>query len=594
MKDWAAAGTGRAAAAIPTNPPRSKVKRDRMRRTQLLPNIAGTLIGRSGRRKQALSAGLCLAVLLGGCGDFMKDPIGALTPRLVEEKDSRAAFVYGSLAGDDSHAVVAAHETLANGGSAADAAVAMYFTLAVTQPATAGLGGGGICLVHNPLAGAVEVLDFIPPPATGQGSLKVAVPGNVRGMATLHARYGRLGWSQLVRVAEDMARDGVPMSRSLNARLEAHAGRIYGDREVQTVFADASGRTLAPPARVQQLDLGAMLGQIRARGAGEFYTGPVARNMVQAVQAQGGNLQSEDLRNFLPQWRQPVSMPVGNTLLHVPPPPAALGLVSAQVWQMLMLDSRYAQAPAQERSHLLVESTKRALVDRTGWLAPDSSLREDSANILGERRIRGLMTSYQPGRPTPVASPAGALPADGADASGFVIVDGQGVAVACSITLFNDFGTGRMAPRTGFFLAPPPGHAANSAYGLMPLMVTDPATRRFRYAATGSGGAEAASAVVQTTLGALVDGLPLREAIARPRVHHPGWPDQAVVEQNLPEADRNALASRGHSLVAVPAVGRVNAVHCPGGVPDRDDRPRCVSAPDTRGEGLGLNLEASK
>lgn len=532
-------------------------------------------------------AGFCLAALLGGCSK-----VDSLLPTLVEEKDSRAAFVYGSLAGDDSHAVVAAHEALANGGSAADAAVAMYFTLAVTQPATAGLGGGGVCLVHNPLAGAVEVLDFIPPPAAGEGALRVAVPGNVRGMATLHARYGRLGWSQLVRVAEDMAREGVPMSRNLNARLEAHAGRLYADREVQAVFADPNGATLAPPTRVQQLDLGALLGQIRARGAGEFYNGPVARNIVQAVQAEGGNLRADDLRAFLPQWRASVSVPMGGMLLHVPPPPAALGLVTAEMWQMLALDGRYAQTPPAERPHLLVETAKRALVDRTGWLAPDSSARQDSATLLGERHLRGLMSSYQPGRATAVAPPAGTLPADGADATGFVIVDGQGVAVACSVTLFNDFGTGRMAQRTGFFLAPPPGYAANSAFGIAPVMVTDPATRSFRYAATGGGGSEAASAVVQTTLAALVDRVPLREAVALPRVHHLGWPDQAVVERGLDEAARNALAARGHAVVAVPAIGRVNAVYCPNGVPDGDE-PRCVAAPDTRGEGLGLNLEAA-
>ena len=182
------------------------------------------------------------------------------------------------------------------------------------------------------------------------------------------------------------------------------------------------------------------------------------------------------------------------------------------------------------------------------------------------------------------------LPADGADASGFVIVDGQGVAVACSVSLFNDFGTGRMAQRTGFFLAPPPSYAANSAYGIAPLMVTEPATRRFRYAATGGGGSEAASAVVQTTLATLIDNMPLREAIAQPRVHHPGWPDQAVVERSLPDAARNALTSRGHALVAVPAIGRVNAVDCPTGVPSGRE-PRCISAPDPRGEGLGLNLD---
>src|SRR5262245_18651398 len=109
----------------------------------------------------------------------------------------------GVAVADDPRAVIAARDILVAGGSAADAAVALYFTLAVTLPSSAGLGGGGICLVHAPDSERPYVLDFLPR-ASADGS--IGLPGNVRGMAMLHAEYGRIRWMQLLAPAEDLAR----------------------------------------------------------------------------------------------------------------------------------------------------------------------------------------------------------------------------------------------------------------------------------------------------------------------------------------------------------------------------------------------------
>src|SRR5690606_41835869 len=86
---------------------------------------------------------------------------------------------------------------------AAGAAIALYFTLAVTYPIGASLGGGGECIVYDVKANKLENLQFFnQSPAEGGN---VAIPGNIRGMAALHARYGKLPWSQLLVPAEQLA-----------------------------------------------------------------------------------------------------------------------------------------------------------------------------------------------------------------------------------------------------------------------------------------------------------------------------------------------------------------------------------------------------
>ncbi|HEY9548997.1 MAG TPA: gamma-glutamyltransferase, partial [Kiloniellaceae bacterium] len=109
-------------------------------------------------------------------------------PGVIAPVEGFAGFV----AGDEPRAVTIGRDVIGNGGSAADAAVAMYFAMAVTLPSRVGLAGGGICLAHNSGLGFqegapfAEVFEFLPDPAAPERP-SLAGP---RAMAVLHARHG--------------------------------------------------------------------------------------------------------------------------------------------------------------------------------------------------------------------------------------------------------------------------------------------------------------------------------------------------------------------------------------------------------------------
>ena len=115
---------------------------------------------------------------------------------------------------------------------------------AVTMPSSASLGGGGICLAFDAEAGEVRALDFLarPPRRPEPGADRpTAVPGNVRGFFALHARYGRLAWSQVLGPAEGLARFGVRVSRAFARDLEQVEDALMVEPNTRLVFAVADG-----------------------------------------------------------------------------------------------------------------------------------------------------------------------------------------------------------------------------------------------------------------------------------------------------------------------------------------------------------------
>ena len=225
----------------------------------------------------------------------------------------------GIVATDEPQAALIARDILNAGGSAADAAVALGFSLGVTLQSAAGLGGGGICTVFDSETGRVEALDFTPPPAVGKqlsARWQVAVPSLARGLFALHAKYGKLPWQQVVVPSENVARFGNIISRSFAFDLRTASESLVNDPEALDTFMSPRRTMLDEGDRLSQLELAAVLGRIRGKLPGDFYAGALARTIDDSAQSSGVSLDAEDLRRFSPQWKSTHVVQIGDSNLY--------------------------------------------------------------------------------------------------------------------------------------------------------------------------------------------------------------------------------------------------------------------------------------
>lgn len=485
----------------------------------------------------------------------------------------------GVVAADEPRAVLVARDVLSAGGTAADAAVALYFTMAVTLPSTASLGGGGACVVHDPEKKVTEALDFVSPPSAGEGQVATAVPGNVRGFYALHAKYGSMRWESLLGEAEKLARLGTPVSRAFASDLNRAVPLLSRDPGARKLFFKADGRVLAEGDQYTNLDLAAVIGRLR-RAPGEFYAGPQARELAAAAKAAGASLAYEELRDFKPAFRQTLSVKLGDEVAHFPPPPAVAGTVAAQL--TALLKDGWAKAEGDERPHLLAEMSARAFAERAKWMQASGWSSEQPDALMAPGRLSALAAGYSPERHEPVAGLA--TPQDAVPAAGFVVMDQHGGAVACGITTYGMFGVGRVAQGTGIVLAAAPGRNSGPA-AVAPAIVVNPNVNELRMALAGSGGVTAPTAVANAILGTMVERRKLAEVLAAPRVHHSGAPDAVFVESGERAANGEPLQKRGHKLAPIAMPSRINALACGSGAPSAAN---CSIATDPRGFGMGV------
>ncbi len=496
----------------------------------------------------------------------------------------------GLVAADEPRATVVGREVLANGGNAADAAVAIYFTMAVTLPSRAGLGGGGVCVVFDNEDRNGEAVVFLPR-ASGSGGV---VPSGVRAMAALHARQGVLRWGELLRASENLARFGHGVSRAFARDLSAGQARVLADPELARTFQSKAGEPLKEGDQLVQLELAGVLSGIRAQGAAYIHNGPFANRFAEQATAAGMPVTQEELRDSVPLFTKAVAIDLGlfnNDIAYFPPPPAVNGVVAAELWQMLAEVKNYDGARGIDRAHLFVEAAKRAFADRANWMTPEAGSRQPLESLLSEDRIETLFADYNSERTTPAASlPEGSQGVfeDPAGAS-FVVADRFGNAVACSVTMNGLFGSGRMAQGTGLILAAPATPESNGFLSPTAVIIGNTTNGDIRFAGAASGGAAAPTALVGVLLGAALEDRDLDKVMRAARLHHSGQPDEVFYESGLSREIISGLQSRGHSLQEAVALGRVNALYCPTGVLDGAGGCRVVS--DPRGAGLATVVQ---
>jgi gamma-glutamyltranspeptidase / glutathione hydrolase len=218
-------------------------------------------------------------------------------------------------------------EILADGGSAADAAVAACLASCVAETVMTGLLGGGHAIYFDRASGAVRNLDCFVAVPSGHGApmaeLQVpfgeelvhyaigassaAVPGVPAGLDALWRAHGRLPWARLVEPALRLAHDGVAMPAAHVACLQMLAP-VMTMREGARLYAP-SGELLADGERLEQPGLVAALELVRDEGAASVYTGTIAASLLALVAERDGAITRADLAAYEPRWSEPVTVP---------------------------------------------------------------------------------------------------------------------------------------------------------------------------------------------------------------------------------------------------------------------------------------------
>lgn len=490
-----------------------------------------------------------------------------------------------AIASADPQATAAGIAVLEQGGNAFDAAVAVSATLAVVEPFSSGLGGGGFWLLHRARDDHDVMIDGretaphaaharmyqdargeVVPGLSIDGALAAAIPGAPAALAHLAERYGRLPLAVSLAPAITAARDGFVVTPHYRRLAQFRLASLRASPAAAAVFLD-DGEVPAPGSRIRQPALADTLERLAAHGRAGFYDGELGARLVEGVRAAGGIWTLADLRDYRVIERAPLRGEYRGARIVTAPPPSAGGVAL-----LTMLNTLAAgESPPSPLlgKHLLIESMRRAYRDRAEFLGDPDFVPVPVAQLTSRAHALQLRQSIR----LDAATPSAALPPVAVDDSGwhtthFSIQDQDGNRVAATLSINYPFGSGFMPPGTGVLLndemddfSVKPG--APNVYGLIGnhANAIAPGKRMLssmtptfvdtgdRVAILGTpGGSRIITMVLHALLG-VVDGRSAEEIVRQPRFHHQYLPDLVQFEVGaLSWRERRQLRRLGHTL----------------------------------------------
>src|SRR5262245_32406938 len=474
------------------------------------------------------------------------------------------------------------------GGNAVDAAVATAMALAVTQPFSAGLGGGFFALVHTH-DGDIVALDAretapaaadrdmyvrpgVPEDASVLGPLAVATPGFALGMAQLQKGYGKLPWAAVVAPAIRLAEQGFETGFYHAEMLRMLRARGFETRFPETAriqFPPAS-EPIHPGQRVVQKDLAKMLRLLAQKGAEVATKGEIAEKIAAEMKRQGGLVTREDLAGYQTKRRDPVRGSYRGYEVVSFPPPSSGGAVLVQALNVIEGFELAQLKPASpEEVHLVVEAMKLAFADRAAWFGDPDFVEVPVAKLTSKEYAAELRARIRPDGPAIKVTGSG-LPPQDTGTTHLSTADAAGNAVALTMTINTPFGSGITVPGTGIVLNNEMDDFAKATdtpnvYGLVdtrganaiapgkrPLSSMTPTILLHGgrpFMVTGSpGGPRIISTTLLTILAVVDHAANARDAVSAARYHHQWMPDQVSLEPGIPESVAKGLRARGHEV----------------------------------------------
>jgi len=464
-------------------------------------------------------------------------------------------------------------QVLARGGSAVDAAIAANAVLSLVEPMMNGPGGDLFALIWDAKTGkltGINASGFAPKGLSvdflrkaGVASISsssihsVTVPGCVAGWEKLHKRYGKLPWRDLFKPAIYYSENGFPVTELIQWDWDNASSKLTPDDNARAVYLP-DGRAPRVGEIYRNPQLAHAFKLIAELGAAAFYSGPVGEAILKTSQHYGGTMTAEDLREYQPEWVQPISTDYRDWKVYeLPPNGQGIGtLEMLNIMENFPL-SNYEQTSA-DAFHFKIEAQKLATQDLKRYVGDPRFASVPVAGLLSKPYARERAALIDPQKANCDVGPGN--PGDGHGNTTYLsVVDKDGNVVSWIQSLSDYFGSGIAVEGMGFLL-----HDRGSAFTLeashpnalaprkRPFHTIIPGFMERGTEHIGFGimrGMNQAQAQAQFVSNVVDHGMNIQHALEAPRFTKAilGGCDLRI-EARVPESVRDELSKRGHQL----------------------------------------------
>ena len=494
---------------------------------------------------------------------------------------------------------------LKDGGNLIDAAVAASFAISVERPHSTGIGGGGFLIFHEAKTGKTHAIDFreraphlagpkmfldekgeVIPDLSVTGAKSIAVPGLIRGLRSIHSRFGKMPWRKVVEPAARLAERGFVIYPALARALIEEQADLSKFPATKRIFFHEDGTPLREGESLVQKDLATTLRKI-AGDSEEFYTGSISKKILSSVQDGNGILDDKDLKEYSVKDRTPVSASWKGYRVVSMPPPSSGGIHVIQILKMLEQDHLAElgfQSP--ESEHRIATAMQFAFADRAKFLGDPDFVKVPVNSLLSDAYLASRRRQFDKGRALPqkeVSAGPIDVEKDHFETTHMSLMDREGNAIVSTQTINGWFGSKMVAEGTGIVLnnemddfsakvgasnifgATSVSEANRVEPGKTPLSSMSP-TLIFEggkpiLAVGAPGGTRIITSVAQTILNYLVYKQSLYDSVAAFRIHQQWSPEELKIEnREVPAELLRGLSELGWKVKRTPNESNIMAV----------------------------------
>ncbi|MBU2940471.1 gamma-glutamyltransferase [Lacinutrix sp. C3R15] len=532
---------------------------------------------------------LLISIVLCAC----KKQEEKITTRLITEK---AMVVSAREEASKIGAVI-----MKQGGNAFDAMLATDLALAVAYPYAGNLGGGGF-MVYRLENGEIGALDYrekaplaatknmyldslgnIIPNLSTRGAMAVGIPGTVAGTFEAHKRFGKLPVETIMKPVIALAKKGIIVTKKQEIRL--------AEKQEDFKLANKSDFLFTKDWKendvIQFPKLAETLTRIMKNGPDEFYKGQTAKILAKHIQDNGGIITEEDLANYKPKWRTPITFSYDDLNIISMSPPSSGGICLAQIMKMIEpYDLDKLGHNSTKAIQIITEAERRAYADRSFYLGDPDFVNVPQQQLISSAYLQGRMQdfSFEKATKSTDVSHGTVEVIESNETTHYSIVDPFGNAVSVTTTLNSGYGSKLYCSELGFFLnnemddfSSKPG--IPNVYGLIGAEANSilPEKRMLSsmtptivekngklHMVVGSpGGSTIITSVMQTILNVHEYKMNMQDAVNVPRFHHQWLPDVIMMEPySFPDQTIKNLQEKGYTINEedAPVIGKVDAI----------------------------------